>query len=64
MDFNLAPESLDGVLEASNAPDVALSVIVEPTLAPKLARLAQINFRRLQVFHNNIFLLINSTVVE
>lgn len=64
VDCNLLPEGLDAVFEAAAALEVPPKVIVEPTSAPKLSRMIQVNSGKLKVFPNNIILLVTPTVEE
>lgn len=64
VDCNLLAKALDSIFATVGQMPMKPTVIVEPTSKPKLARLGQVNSNRLQVFPNNIVLLITPTVAE
>lgn len=65
MDCNLSPSILSEVLDfVQQKWGNNTTVVVEPTSAPKAARLGHINSRLLQVFPNNLVQLITPTIEE
>ncbi|KAM9902059.1 hypothetical protein OXX79_004163 [Metschnikowia pulcherrima] len=64
VDCNLSPKALECVFAAAASLPLRPAVIVEPTSAPKSARLSQVNSSKLQVFPHNIVSLITPTAAE
>lgn len=64
VDCNLSARGLDAVVEAAGQLSHRAKVIVEPTSAPKLARVAGLNSARLRVFPHNQIDMITPTADE
>lgn len=64
VDCNLLPRGLDAVVDACSKLSNPAKVVVEPTSAPKLARIANVNSARLRVFPNNHIELVTPTADE
>lgn len=64
VDCNLSSRGLDAIIDTCAKLTIPAKVIIEPTSAPKLARLAQVNSARLKVFPHNQIELITPTKDE
>lgn len=64
VDCNFLAEILDEILRAAESLPIKPKIIVEPTSAPKLARLGAVNSARLGVFPQNLILMITPTTAE
>lgn len=64
VDCNLLKNGLDAVLEAASSLPITPRIIVEPTSAPKLSRLVEVNTSRLKVYPQNLILMITPTAEE
>ena len=64
LDCNISSSAMSNILQYIRNNLEKTKVIIEPTSAPKAARLSHVNSKNLKVFPNNIILLVSPTVAE